>query len=158
LRFVLIALGTLSFLWVLAIGTATLFPSMMPKSFQSACNSEFETDHFAGRPRLSPEKLPDDEIKDKPDYTVYDNSEKWAWSSKSDIKCQPTAIPSNNIIAAAVLTVFFFLGIVGPLLPSIRVKTPFGEYEGPPPPSELTAAVANETDYSEKVYASASRR
>jgi hypothetical protein len=154
LHAMLIVLGTLSFLWVLAIGCATLFPSVMPQSFQSDCSSESEVNFSTGK--TSEDKgQPFTEYKEKPESPIHDASAQTTQSVKFNQKCQRTPIPSDNIIAAGALTGFFFLGIIGPLLPK-KIDTPLGSIEGWGPPSSLAASAKNAADAGEQTLLSAS--
>lgn len=131
---VLIVCGGLSLLWVLAIGAAVLFPSVVPHTSQSTCSSETEVST-----RTSSDSEPKPGASDTTPASV-------TQSVKTTHSCQPMDIPSSHIIAAGALTAFFFMGIVAPMVGPIGVKTPLIEYQGAPPPSDLTAAAANAAD------------
>lgn len=155
LRAVLLVLGTLSFLWVLAIGVATLFPSVMPQSFQSACSSETESDFTVAPPPEDKNQTITD-YKEKPEPPNSSTSPRLTESLKFNQKCQRTPIPSDNIIAAGLLTVFFFFGAAGSLFPNFRIKAFGNEIEktSPPAPTEIGAKTANVTDAGAQAFAS----
>lgn len=140
LRVLLVVCGVASFLWLLTIGIATISPSAMPGWLEmKSCSSETsvsvetkggeETDQPTTR---GPSSTSEDEISQK----LY-----------IDQKCQPRDIPSSQLIAASALTVFFFSGIVAPLLRGVSMDAGFFKFQGRmPAPSSLAAKAANATD------------
>lgn len=147
IRVLLVVCGVASFLWILTIGVATISPSAMPSWLEmESCSSETSisvettTGEETGRPTTGgPSFTPKSEISQTLDTE----------------KCEPREIPSSQLIAAGALTVFFFSGIVAPLLRGVSVDAGFIKFDGKmPAPDRLTAQTANATDAAVQKYES----
>ncbi|QZA08885.1 hypothetical protein K3U94_06315 [Mycolicibacter heraklionensis] len=135
MKTMLVTCGLLSFAWVLGIGITAVFPAAMPEAFRDICSSQTESSlEFA-----EGEGIDQAEQNGRPRTPIR--------SVKMTETCQPPVVPGNYVLAATILTLFFFMAIVVPIVGPIVIKTPWGEYRGARPmTSPLVAQTANAAD------------